>query len=175
MSSRLRYQDLRGLTRNFSLVLPASASQVHLTSAAVNGLPSCHLAPWRKWKVSATPVSSHDQSLARSGAIDERLFCATCWSKRTRLLNTPISGMPAAIVDSSWIDMLAGLVKPGICRMPPVFCAEVGAAATMPASKPTAVNARRFLCIASLLLTARDSRSATGYLSSQTSSKRHSL
>ena len=41
ISSRLRYQDLRGLTRNFSAVFPASASQVHLTSAAVNGLPSC--------------------------------------------------------------------------------------------------------------------------------------
>src|SRR6266851_5728111 len=60
------------------------------------------------------------------GAVELRLFCATCWSKTTRLLNTPISGMPAAIVDSSWIDMLAGLAKPGICRMPPGFCAAAG-------------------------------------------------
>src|SRR5262249_35776528 len=57
----------------------------------------------------------------------------------------------ATCVDSSWIDMLAGLAKPGICIVPPVFGAEAGAAATMPASEPTAVNARRSLCIASLL------------------------
>src|SRR5689334_23380329 len=44
-SSRLRYQDLRGLTRNFSVDLPVIRSQVHLTSAAVNGFPSCHLTP----------------------------------------------------------------------------------------------------------------------------------
>src|SRR5947208_7540030 len=152
ISSRARYHDLRGLTRNFAGALPASTSQVHLTSAAVNGLPSCHLTPWRKWKVSAVPVSSHDQSLARSGTIEARLFCATCWSNTTRLLNTPISGIPAAIVDSSWIDMLAGLAKPGICRMPPGFCATAGLpiAATkpeMPAAKNTRI--RRVISVAS--------------------------
>src|SRR5215472_13605858 len=153
MSSRLRYQDLRGLTRNFSLALPANASQVHLTSLAVNGLPSCHSTPWRKWKVSATPVSSHDQSLARSGTIEARLFCATCWSKTTRLLKTPISGIPAAIVDSSWIDMLAGLAKPGICRMPPGFCADAVAATNdAAASRPAAQAARspRVISVTSL-------------------------
>src|SRR5215831_10534284 len=31
--------------RSFSLVLPCSSSQVHLTSRAVKGLPSCHLTP----------------------------------------------------------------------------------------------------------------------------------
>ena len=41
--SRLRYQDLRGLTRSFSVAFPSSRSQVHFTSAAVKGLPSCHL------------------------------------------------------------------------------------------------------------------------------------
>ena len=40
------YQDLRGLRRSFSLDLPVSRSQVHLTSLAVKGLPSCHLTPW---------------------------------------------------------------------------------------------------------------------------------
>ena len=66
--------------RNFSAALPAAASQVHLTSAAVNGLPSCHLTPWRSGRSAAVPSSSHDQSLARSGTIEARLFCATCWS-----------------------------------------------------------------------------------------------
>ena len=69
-SARLLYQALRGLTRSFSALLPCTRSQVHLTSAAVNGLPSCHLTPWRRWKVSSVPSSSHDQSVARSGTID---------------------------------------------------------------------------------------------------------
>src|SRR5205814_9913616 len=56
--SRLRYQDLRGLTRNLSGALPAIRSQVHLTSLAVNGLPSCHLTPWRNLKVSDLPSSA---------------------------------------------------------------------------------------------------------------------
>src|SRR6516164_1712588 len=51
-SSRLRYQALRGLSRNFSGDLPVSRSQVHLISAAVKGLPSCHLTPCRSLKVS---------------------------------------------------------------------------------------------------------------------------
>src|SRR5207253_9328079 len=51
----LLYQERRGLTRSFSLVLPASRSQVHFTSFAVNGLPSCHLTPWCNGKVSSVP------------------------------------------------------------------------------------------------------------------------
>jgi len=47
-----------------------SKSQVHLTSCAVNGLPSCHLTPCRSGKVSAGPSSFHDQLVARSGTID---------------------------------------------------------------------------------------------------------
>src|SRR2546429_8625707 len=57
-SSRLRYQALRGLIRNFSLALPCSRSQVHLTSLAVNGLPSCHFTPSRNLKVRGGPPSS---------------------------------------------------------------------------------------------------------------------
>src|SRR4051812_994693 len=45
-----------------------------------------------------------------------------------RLLKTPIIGPRVAIVDSSWIDMLAGLVISGILRTPPDFCAAAGAA-----------------------------------------------
>src|SRR6266571_2482966 len=46
----------------------------------------------------------------------------------TRLLKTPIIGPRVAIVDSSWIDIEAGLVIPGSRRMPPGFCARAGAA-----------------------------------------------
>ena len=56
--------------RSFSLDLPCSRSQVHLTSLAVNGLPSCHLTPWRNGKVSSVPSSLHDQPVARSGTIE---------------------------------------------------------------------------------------------------------
>src|SRR5438067_12405083 len=84
---------------------------VHLTSAAVNGLPSCHLTPSRSLKVSSFPSSLHDQLVARSGTIDSTRFCATCWSNRTRLLNTPIIGMIVEMLPSSRIDMLAGLSR----------------------------------------------------------------
>src|SRR5208337_227122 len=102
--SKLLYQDLRGLTRSFSLDLPTIRFQVHLTSAAVNGWPSCHLTPCRSGKVSSVPSSFHDQPVARSGTIELRLFCFTCWSNMTRLLNTPIIGPSATNVASSWID-----------------------------------------------------------------------
>ena len=46
----------------------------HLTSFAVNGLPSCHLTPWRSGRVSSVPSSLHDQLVARSGTIDCRLL-----------------------------------------------------------------------------------------------------
>ena len=49
---------------------------------------------------------------------------ATCWSKMTRLLNTAIIGRSATTVDSSWIDMLAGLSIWYSRRMPPDFCAD---------------------------------------------------
>src|SRR5207248_10803496 len=42
-SSRLRYQALRGLRRSFSLDLPSSMSQVHLTSFAVKDRKSTRL------------------------------------------------------------------------------------------------------------------------------------
>src|SRR5207302_5411560 len=110
-SSRLRYQGLRGLRRSLSANLPCNMSHVHLTSLAVNGLPSCHLTPWRNLKVSAVLSSSHDHSLARSGTIDSRLESGTSCLYMTRLLKTPIIGPRAAKVASSWIDMLAGLSK----------------------------------------------------------------
>jgi hypothetical protein len=51
--------------------------------------------------------------------------------------------MPAAIVDSSWIDMLAGLAKPGICRIPPGFCADAGSATAAANPSPSAARPRR--------------------------------
>ena len=50
-SATSSYQDLRGFLRNFCCDLPISMSKVHLTSADVNGLPSCHLTPCRSLKV----------------------------------------------------------------------------------------------------------------------------
>src|SRR6266851_6113687 len=120
----LSYQDLRGLTRSLSLPVPITRFQVHLTSAAVNGLPSCHLTPWRSGKVSSVPSSFHDQLVARSGTIDCRLFCGTSCLYMIRLLKTCIIGCSAARVDSSRIDMLAGLSKCDSLRMPPCFCAD---------------------------------------------------
>src|SRR5205085_8345061 len=117
-SFRLRYQDLRGLSRSLSAALPCSRSQVHLTSLAVNGLPSCHLTPWRSLNVSPVLSSSHDHSLARSGTIDCRVACGTSCLYMTRLLKTPIIGPWPAIVASSWIDTLAGLSKKYIFNIP---------------------------------------------------------
>src|SRR5258707_7336014 len=106
-------------------------SKVHATSFAVNGLPSCHVTPWRSGKVSCVPSSFHDQPVARSGTIDCRLTCGTCWSNMTRLLNTPIIGPSAKTVDSSWIDMLAGLSGLYILMMPPLFLGHTGPAAAI--------------------------------------------
>src|ERR1700730_8421759 len=77
------------------------------------------------------PSSSHAQSAARSGTIEARLFCATCWSNMTRLLNTPIIGRSATTVVSSWIDMLAGLSIMYCLRIPPCFCATAAPVATI--------------------------------------------
>src|SRR5215469_15862321 len=126
--------------RSFSLPTPISRSQVHLTSAAVNGLPSCHLTPWRKGKVSSLPSSLHAQLVARSGTIEPGLFCATCWSYMTRLLNTPIIGRNAAPVASSCSDMLAGLSKKEILRTPPDFCAMAACPQHAAMQDVTAVN-----------------------------------
>ena len=59
------------------------------------------LTPCRNLKINSLPSSLSDQLEARSGTIDSRLFCGTWWSNMTRLLNTPIIGPSAAIVDSS--------------------------------------------------------------------------
>src|SRR5438034_2188565 len=113
-------------------------SQVHLTSAAVNGLPSCHFTPCRRWKSSLVPSSSQAQSVASSGTMSERLFCATRWSNSTRLFITAIIGRSATTVVSSWIDMLAGLSIMYCLRIPPCFWASAAGAAETAISRPAA-------------------------------------
>src|SRR6476659_3912114 len=61
--------------------------------------------------------------------MDCSVFCGTCWSKMTRLLNTAIIGATVEIVTSSRVDVLAGLSRCAICRTPPGFCANAGTAA----------------------------------------------
>src|ERR1700738_5021007 len=136
--------------RSFSLALPCSKSIVHLTSPAVNGLPSCQFTPWRNGKVSSVPSSFQAQPVARSGTIDRRVFCGTRWSNMTRLLKTPIIGRLTASVDSSSIDMLAGLSKWPILRIPPDFCADAihGDNST---SAPAAASTQRSRIIIRLL------------------------
>src|SRR3954447_17233425 len=84
-SANSAYQSLRGFLRNLFCDLPCSMSNVHFTSALVNGLPSCHFTPSRSLKVSALPSGLQDQLVASSGWIVSTLFCALCWSKSTRL------------------------------------------------------------------------------------------
>src|SRR5271165_464797 len=71
----------------------------------------------------------------------------------TRLLNTPIIGASVEIVDSSWIDMLAGLSRCGILRMPPDFCAwAAGASDSAISATAATANPPRFRRISSLPL-----------------------
>src|SRR5664279_3648233 len=86
------YQDLRGFCRNFCCDLPINMSKVHLTSADVNGWPSCHLTPWRSLKVRVLLSALQAQLSARSGTIESMLFCATSCLKMTRLLKTGMKG-----------------------------------------------------------------------------------
>src|SRR5712691_11543206 len=142
-SARFAYQDLRGLRRSLSLALPVSKSHVHLTSAAVKGLPSCHLTPCRNGMVSSVPSSFHSQLVARSGTIDLRVFCGSSCLTMTRLLNTPIIGRSVAAVASSCGDMLAGLSKWDIFKTPLGFCAWVAPAANTATTTATAAASRR--------------------------------
>src|SRR5215471_10252457 len=141
--STLAYQPLRKLTLRVSSVRSASRSQVHFTSAAVKGLPSCHFTPCRNAKVSFFPSSLHAQLVAKSGTMPSRLFCGLCGSNMTRLLKTPIIGITTEIVPSSWIDILAGLSRCAMRKMPPAFCAQ----ASDDANTNTTIAMANCLCI----------------------------
>src|ERR1700732_2657654 len=136
--------------------MPISRSQVHLTSLAVKGVTSCHLTPRRSGKVNSVPSSLHDQLVARSGTIDCRLFCGTSCLYMIRLLKTCIIGCSAARVDSSRIDMLAGLSKCDSLSIPPCFWASVGAAAEIAVTRaPAAITHRKVIAISLYLLLLR--------------------
>src|SRR6516225_4564917 len=67
----------------------------------------------------------------------------------TRLLKTPIIGPSAKNVISSWIDMLAGLSRLYIFRMPPGFWANVASPADIPTNNKVTANAQRLGFISS--------------------------
>src|SRR6476620_4552942 len=78
-SLRLEYQSFLGFLRTSDLPSGAwseSESQVHLTSAEVNGLPSCHFTPCRSLKVSVLLSLTQAQLSASSGMMLSILFCA---------------------------------------------------------------------------------------------------
>src|SRR6185503_20951342 len=84
-SLRLTHHDLRGFLRSFDSP-PISMSKVHLTSAEVNGLPSCHFTPSRSLKVRSLPSLPHVHEVARSGTMRSGRFCLLSGSNTTRLL-----------------------------------------------------------------------------------------
>src|SRR5438477_5571423 len=107
--STLRYHEARGLRRRRCGAVSVNNSKVQTTSRDVNGLPSCHFTPSCSSKVSSVLAAFHFHDLARSGTIVLTLFCATCWSNITRLLNTGMKGTTVDAVASSWIEALGGL------------------------------------------------------------------
>src|SRR5258708_31004780 len=109
-SCSLVYQTLRGLRwKSWVSPLPISIRQVHCTSLAVNGWPSCHFTPCRSLNVSLVLVGSQDQLSARSGITVSRLSWTLKGSKTTRLLKIAANGVTEAIVDSSSNEVLGGL------------------------------------------------------------------
>src|SRR5947209_9282508 len=78
ISATLLYQVSRGFLRSLSLLLAINRSNVHFTSAAVNGLPSCHLTPERSLNISFVWSSLNDQLSASSGTIVSIEFCGLC-------------------------------------------------------------------------------------------------
>src|SRR5476651_2041804 len=143
------YQILRGLLRMKSALssAPSTASNVHFTSFAVNGLPSCHVTPGCSLNVGLVLLSSHDQLSARSGTSLSALFTFSWGSNTTRLLNTAMKGWFTEIVVSSWIEALGGFSRWEICSVPPAFWASAGVAATPKATRLAATKARRLRTI----------------------------
>src|SRR5207248_11636019 len=105
------YQEARWSARSLFSVLPIRRSNVHATSLAVNGLPSCHFSPSSSLKVSALPSALQLHALARSGTITCWLFCGLLWSNRTRLFITGMIGIIVEFVAVSWIDSVGGLSR----------------------------------------------------------------
>src|SRR5438309_11499517 len=92
------YQTFRGLRlKSCVSAFPISMRQVHCTSFAVNGWPSCHFTPCRSLKVSLVLVESHDQLSARSGMTVSRLSCGVVGSHPTRYLQPAATGLTQAM------------------------------------------------------------------------------
>src|SRR4051794_25646387 len=115
----LNHHVLCGFFRNLPLTWPVRISQVHFTSALVNGLPSCHLTPSRSLKVSVRSSSLSAQEVARSGTTLSNRFTGLSGSNTTRLLNSDMNGMTVEIVASSRIEALGGLSRWVTRRVPP--------------------------------------------------------
>src|SRR5690242_21582517 len=75
----------RALTRSFSLDLPCTRSKVHVTSAAVNGLPSCHLTPSRNLKVSSV-LSSRSEEHTSELQLQVNLACRLLLEKKNKII-----------------------------------------------------------------------------------------
>src|SRR5215469_10352133 len=112
----LPHHDFRGLTRSFCGDFSVDRSQVHLTSAAVNGLPSCHLTPSRSLKVSTVLSSVHVQLVPSSGTIVAILFCATCWSSNTTVIGSADGETSTTGVDSARIGIHQEMLPDGMHR-----------------------------------------------------------
>ncbi len=88
MSAMFSYQSFRGLTRSLAGAPGASrrTSKVYFTSFDVNGCPSCHLTPLRRWKTRAFPPSRQAHFSANSPTMVLSFSSFFSGSKRTRLL-----------------------------------------------------------------------------------------
>src|SRR5450830_240021 len=91
-------------------------SSVHLTSAEVKGLPSCHLTPLRRWKVSVLLSLETSQLSASAGRSLKSLSYSTRPSK-TLALKKPVGAAvfnaEVRITGSGW--MIAVSVPPRVC------------------------------------------------------------
>src|SRR5882757_1922812 len=139
----LPYQLPRGLLLSLSRARPVSRLKVHSTSLAENSQPSCHWTPWRSLKVSSVLSSFQLHDSARSGRIDLSLFCGTLGSNTTRLLNIGMNGTTVEAVTSSRIEVLGGLSRWNMRRIPPRVgvCASVASLQHRRAAAMTAATA----------------------------------
>ena len=123
ISRMLNHQALRGFFRILLSTLPVTMSQVHFTSALVNGLPSCHFTPSCRRNVSDRSSAPQVQDVPSSGMIRSPRFCGLSGSNITRLLKTAMNGISVEAVASSQIDALGGLSRCAMRSTPPGFCA----------------------------------------------------
>jgi len=86
------------------------------------------LTPLRSENVSVFPSSLHFQLSARSGTMPSRLFLPLVLVEHDKVVeHPPSSASTTEIVPSSWIDMLAGLSRWVMRRMPPLLLRPGGA------------------------------------------------